>query len=52
MIDEHGPAHNKEFVAEVRINGIVYGTGKAHSKKAAEQEAAKNALKKAQKGRL
>lgn len=52
LIDEHGPAHNKEFVVEVRINGIVYGTGKAHSKKAAEQEAAKNALKKAQKGRL
>lgn len=52
LIKETGPSHNKEFTVEVRIDNIVYGKGKARSKKAAEQEAAKNALKKAQKGRL
>lgn len=50
LIKDEGPAHNREFTVEVMIDGIVYGKGKAHSKKAAEQEAAKNALKKAQKG--
>ncbi|MDD3340895.1 MAG: ribonuclease III [Bacilli bacterium] len=46
MIREEGPSHNKLFTAEVRIDDIVYGTGSAHSKKEAEQEAAKDALKK------
>ena len=50
IINESGPAHNKQFTAEVLIGDIVYGVGTAHSKKGAEQEAAKNALKKAQKG--
>ena len=50
MVSETGPAHNKEFTFEVLVDGIVYGKGTAHSKKAAEQEAAKDALKKAQKG--
>lgn len=49
---ETGPAHDKEFTIEVVIDGIVYGKGIAHSKKAAEQAAAKAALEKAQKGRL
>mgnify|MGYP006344059301 CR=1 FL=1 len=31
---------------EVKIDNIVYGKGTAHSKKEAEQEAAKDALKK------
>ncbi len=52
MVSEVGPAHNKEFTFEVLVDGIVYGKGTAHSKKAAEQEAAKDALKKAQKGGL
>lgn len=52
IINESGPAHNKQFTAEVLIGDIVYGVGTAHSKKSAEQEAAKNALEKAQKGRL
>ena len=34
----------------VKIDNILYGTGTAHSKKEAEQEAAKDALKKAQNG--
>ncbi len=46
LIKEEGPAHNRTFTIEVKINGIVYGIGKAHSKKEAEQKAAKNALKK------
>ncbi len=50
IIKETGPAHNKSFTIEVVIDNIVYGTGKAHSKKEAEQMAAKNALTKAQKG--
>lgn len=50
LINEEGPAHNKTFTSEVIIDNIVYGTGTAHSKKEAEQMAAKNALEKAQKG--
>lgn len=46
IIKEEGPAHNKTFTAVVEIDDIVYGTGVAHSKKEAEQEAAKNALEK------
>ncbi len=46
IIKEEGPAHNRTFTATVEIDGIVYGTGIAHSKKEAEQEAAKDALKK------
>lgn len=47
---EEGPSHNKQFTINVVIDNIVYGTGVAHSKKEAEQEAAKDALKKAQNG--
>lgn len=50
VIHEEGPAHNKIFTVEVRIDSIRYGVGSAHSKKEAEQEAAKDALKKAQNG--
>lgn len=48
VVDEVGPSHNKTFTVEVRIDNILYGKGIAHSKKEAEQEAAKDALKKAQ----
>lgn len=50
VTNEEGPAHNKMFTVEVKIDSIKYGIGKAHSKKEAEQEAAKDALKKAQNG--
>jgi len=50
IIDESGPSHNKSFTVQVKIDNIIYGEGTAHSKKQAEQEAAKNALKKAQNG--
>ncbi len=52
LVNETGPSHNKKFTVEVIIDGIVYGTGTSHSKKSAEQKAAKDALNKAQKGRL
>ncbi len=50
LVDETGPAHNKTFSVVVMIDNIIYGKGCAHSKKEAEQMAAKNALEKAQKG--
>lgn len=50
VVDEQGPAHDKTFIVEVKIDNIVYGKGIAHSKKEAEQIAAHDALKKAQNG--
>ena len=52
LVNETGPSHNKKFTVEVIIDGIVYGTGTSHSKKSAEQIAAKDALNKAQKGMI
>lgn len=46
VVDEEGPAHNKRFTSIVKIDGIVMGKGTASSKKASEQEAAKDALSK------
>ena len=46
LINESGPAHDKKFEMAVKIDDIVYGTGEGHTKKEAEQEAAKSALKK------
>ena len=39
IVHEEGPAHNKIFTVVVKIDGITYGRGTAHSKKEAEQEA-------------
>lgn len=50
VVDEFGPAHNKTFKVIVKIDDIIYGEGIAHSKKEAEQQAAHDALKKAQNG--
>ena len=47
LIDESGPAHDKTFKVNVLVDGIVFGTGSGKSKKEAEQNAAKNAIKKA-----
>jgi ribonuclease-3 len=47
VINEEGPAHNKLFTVIVKIGDITYGRGTAHSKKEAEQKAAKDALDKA-----
>jgi ribonuclease-3 len=44
LVDETGPAHRKQFVVEVRIDGEAAGQGKGSSKKAAEEAAATSAL--------
>ncbi len=46
LVKEEGPAHDKKFTIDVKIDNIVYGTGVGSSKKEAEQNAAKEALKK------
>ena len=46
LIKEEGPAHDKIFVSEVCFNGEVLAKGMGKTKKASEQDAAKNALKK------
>ena len=46
ITNESGPAHNKTFTVEVRVDDIIYGTGIGKNKKEAEQEAAYNAYKK------
>lgn len=50
IVQTVGPDHAKTFVSEVRINNITIGRGKGHSRKEAEQEAARAALKKLLKG--
>ncbi len=45
LTGEEGPDHNKRFFMEVNLNGTPLGTGSGHSKKEAEQAAARVALK-------
>lgn len=45
-ISMKGPNNNPVFEVEVRIDGLVYGTGKGFSKKEAQKNAAKDALNK------
>ena len=44
ILQEIGPAHNREFVSRVSLNGDELGTGMGKSKKEAEQHAAHMAL--------
>ena len=44
IVKETGPDHNKNFEAEVELNGEELARGKGKSKKLAEMEAAKKAL--------
>ena len=44
LVGESGPDHSKTFNIEARLNGDVIGRGEAHSKREAEQAAAKEAL--------
>lgn len=44
VASESGPEHDREFTVQIKIDGKIWGEGKGKSKKAAEQEAAKNAL--------
>jgi ribonuclease-3 len=46
IIEEKGPAHNREFASDVRISGERLGLGHGRSKKEAEQSAAEEALRK------
>ncbi|MDO4519202.1 MAG: ribonuclease III [Eubacteriales bacterium] len=46
LAGENGPDHNKEFSVQVVIDGEVMGTGVGHTKKAAEQKAAYEAIRK------
>lgn len=45
LTGESGPDHNKQFSVEVRVNGDVLGNGTGHTKKAAEQAAAYQAIR-------
>lgn len=40
IVEERGPAHDREFVIEVLIDSVQYGVGVGRSKKEAEQRAA------------
>ena len=44
LTGEEGPDHDKRFFVEVDLNGARVGTGRGHSKKEAEQMAAKAAI--------
>lgn len=46
LIEESGPAHDKSFTIAVKIDDVIYGKGKAGSKKEACQLAAKASLEK------
>ena len=45
LADESGAAHNRIFTSNVLLNGQIIGTGVGGSKKEAEQNAAKEAIK-------
>ncbi|SFS51673.1 ribonuclease III [Marininema halotolerans] len=49
IVDVQGPAHDRQFVAEVWLAGKKLGTGTGRSKKEAEQKAAAEALTQFQK---
>jgi len=49
LIEEVGPAHDKRFKVEVKIDEMTYGSGIGKSKKEAEQNAALDAIKKSAK---
>lgn len=44
LVGEEGPAHDKSFFFEVRLNNNCIGRGKGSSKREAEQQAAREAL--------
>jgi len=46
LLSEVGPDHNKTFEISVYISGRRHGSGKGHTKKAAQQKAARAALRK------
>lgn len=50
VINEYGPSHDKTFEVEASVDGIIYGKGIGKSKKEAEQNAARDAIKKSSGG--
>ena len=46
VINTTGPSNKPEFEVQVKLEGIILGTGKGNSKKKAEQKAAQNAFEK------
>jgi ribonuclease-3 len=44
VVSEDGPAHLRHFIVETRLDGRTLGRGQGHSKQAAEQSAAAEAL--------
>ena len=44
LVGEEGPDHDKRFTVEVFLNSNCIGKGSGHSKKEAEQQAAREAL--------
>ena len=44
LVGETGPDHEKQFVVELTLNGLVVGRGEGTSKKRAEQDAARVAM--------
>lgn len=52
VVSEEGKDHDKVFTVEVIINGQTLGIGRGHSKKEAQMEAAREALKKLQQNNL
>lgn len=50
LVCADGPEHDKTFVVEAMIGEVKVGTGTGHSKKAAEQKAAYEALMRMEKG--
>ncbi len=46
IVKESGPDHAKEFIAEVRVKGKIYGSGKGRRKQDAQKRAAESALQK------
>ena len=44
-VEERGPAHDRDFRVEVRLDGKVMGSGEGKSKQAAQQAAAEAALR-------
>ncbi len=45
VVTEHGPSHAKEFTVDAILRGEAFGRGRGGSKKLAEQQAAREALK-------
>lgn len=52
LVAETGPDHKKRFSVELRVNDVIWGLGEGHSKKEAEEEAARDAISQYEDGLL